>query len=158
MFRDILVAVDGSPGAEQALTDAIDLAESEHTRLTLITAVPQIPATGLLVPGVLTETALGPPTDTRSWRISGRGLAMRSRPAFVTPRGPRPGNCETVTADRNRSEAVAQRHRTGRLNVYRDHPQQRRSCDREVARRRDNDAIVPRHRRAGCVDVSCRFA
>jgi nucleotide-binding universal stress UspA family protein len=58
MFRDILVAVDGSPGAEQALTDAIDLAESEHTRLTLITAVPQIPATGLLVPGVLTETAL----------------------------------------------------------------------------------------------------
>ena len=40
------------------MTDAIDLAESEHTRLTLITAVPQIPATGLLVPGVLTENAL----------------------------------------------------------------------------------------------------
>jgi hypothetical protein len=107
---------------------------------------------------VASLAALGPPTDTRSWRISGRGLAMRSRPAFVTPRGPRPGNCETVTADRNRSEALAQRHRTGRLNVYRDHPQQRRSCDREVARRRDNDAIVPRHRRAGCVDLSCRFA
>ncbi len=55
MFRDILVAVDGSPAAEEALTDAIDLAESEHTRLTLISAVPQIPATGLMVPGAVTD-------------------------------------------------------------------------------------------------------
>jgi nucleotide-binding universal stress UspA family protein len=64
MFRNILVAVDGSPDAEQALTDAIDLAESEHTRLTLVTAVPQIPATGFLVPGAVTDDAIA---NTRAW-------------------------------------------------------------------------------------------
>ena len=64
MFRNILVAVDGSPDAAEALRDAIDLAESEHTRLTLLTAVPRIPATGLLVPGAVTDDAIA---DTRAW-------------------------------------------------------------------------------------------
>ena len=45
MFHNILVLVDGSPDAEQALTEAIDLAESEHTHLTVITAVTQLPST-----------------------------------------------------------------------------------------------------------------
>lgn len=51
MFHNILVAVDGSPDAELALTEAIDLAESEHTRLTLFTAVSQLPATAYLAAG-----------------------------------------------------------------------------------------------------------
>lgn len=63
MFRDILVAVDGSPDAEAALADAIDIAESEHARLTLITAVPQIPATGFLIPGAVTDDQVA---DTRA--------------------------------------------------------------------------------------------
>ena len=39
MFQNLLVAIDGSPDADRALTQAIDLAESEHARLTLFSAV-----------------------------------------------------------------------------------------------------------------------
>lgn len=51
MFHNILVAIDGSADADAALTHAIDLAESEHTRLTLITAVAELPATAYLMAG-----------------------------------------------------------------------------------------------------------
>jgi nucleotide-binding universal stress UspA family protein len=44
VFRNILVAVDGSPDSDQALAQAIDLAESEHSRLTLFSAVVMPPA------------------------------------------------------------------------------------------------------------------
>jgi nucleotide-binding universal stress UspA family protein len=48
MFHNILVAVDGSPDADQALTHAIDLARCQHARLTLMTAVVAPPATAYL--------------------------------------------------------------------------------------------------------------
>lgn len=65
MFRDILVAVDGSPEAELALAEAIDLAESEHTRLTLITGVPRPHAVAYIrLVGVPLEAL---EADARSW-------------------------------------------------------------------------------------------
>jgi nucleotide-binding universal stress UspA family protein len=51
MFHNILVAVDGSADADAALAHAIDLAESEHTRLTLMTAVAELPPTAYLMAG-----------------------------------------------------------------------------------------------------------
>lgn len=44
MFRNLLVLVDGSSHARQALTDAIELAEQSHGRLTLLTSVARVPA------------------------------------------------------------------------------------------------------------------
>lgn len=43
MFRNILVCVDGSSQSDQALSQAIDLADSEHSRLTIITAISRPP-------------------------------------------------------------------------------------------------------------------
>ncbi len=62
MFQNILVAVDGSRDAEQALTHAIDLAESEHARLSVVTVVEPLPWGAYMAPGApvgqLTEEAL----------------------------------------------------------------------------------------------------
>jgi nucleotide-binding universal stress UspA family protein len=73
VFLNILVALDGSAHADQALTQAIDLAESENSRLTLMTAVKEIPATTYLnaggMTGVLIEEA----------RAEAEGILRRAR-------------------------------------------------------------------------------
>jgi nucleotide-binding universal stress UspA family protein len=41
MFRNILISADGSPHAEEALRQAIDIAAAGNGRLTILTAVPK---------------------------------------------------------------------------------------------------------------------
>jgi nucleotide-binding universal stress UspA family protein len=55
MFHDILVAIDGSRDADQALMQAIDLAESEQARVTLFSAVVSPPSVAYA--GVSVEAA-----------------------------------------------------------------------------------------------------
>jgi nucleotide-binding universal stress UspA family protein len=65
MFHNILVAVDDSPDAEEALAQALDLAESEHTRLTLITGVPKLPSVSYV--GVTGVPPAQIEAEARSW-------------------------------------------------------------------------------------------
>src|SRR3954465_15225601 len=51
VYRNILVAVDGSPDGDAALAHASALARDQRARLTLLTAIPPIPATALLATG-----------------------------------------------------------------------------------------------------------
>ena len=74
MFHNILVAVDGSPDADEALTQAIDLAASEHTRLTLITGLEKLPS---IAYAGLTFGSL-PPIDDQA-QARAEGVLRRAR-------------------------------------------------------------------------------
>jgi nucleotide-binding universal stress UspA family protein len=69
MFRNILVATDGSPDADRALTQAIDLAESEHTRLTIFSAVVTPPTAAYIGGGGTVAAAFAADAKTETEKI-----------------------------------------------------------------------------------------
>jgi nucleotide-binding universal stress UspA family protein len=74
MFQNILVAVDGSPDADQALTQAIDLAESQHARLTLFSAVVTPPAAAYFGAGGAVAATLAGGAETETETILRRAV------------------------------------------------------------------------------------
>jgi nucleotide-binding universal stress UspA family protein len=76
MFQNILVAIDGSPDADQALTQAIDLAESQHARLTLFSAVVTLPAAAYIGGGGGVAAAFARDAATETEKIL-RGAVQR---------------------------------------------------------------------------------
>src|SRR5258706_16121672 len=57
MFRNIIVSIDGSPHADRALSEAIDIARAGNGRLTIFTAVQQLPTVAYWGPAAAAETA-----------------------------------------------------------------------------------------------------
>jgi nucleotide-binding universal stress UspA family protein len=94
VFLNILVAVDGSEHAAQALRTAAQLAQEEHARLTVITAVPSAPALAQMsAAGVaLTEVAdllgeagqhIRAQVDALPRDISVQSIVVRGQPVEV---------------------------------------------------------------------------
>jgi nucleotide-binding universal stress UspA family protein len=69
MFQNILVAIDGSPDAYQALTQAIDLAESEHARLTIFSAVVTPPTAAYIGGGGAVAAAFARDAETETEKV-----------------------------------------------------------------------------------------
>lgn len=89
MFRDILVAIDGSPHAARALVEAVDLAERDNARLTIMTTVPDPSAwllTGAAYGGSIDYVALNEETEREYQKLLDEAVSQVPQGVSATTR------------------------------------------------------------------------
>jgi nucleotide-binding universal stress UspA family protein len=74
MFHNILISYDGSPHAERALDEAIDLAQMAHARLTILTAVTRCPAWAYSGPSVAAAATLTTELENEAVHVQCRAV------------------------------------------------------------------------------------
>src|SRR3954471_12297581 len=104
VYRNILVAVDGSPDAEAALAHAGERARGQRGRLTLLTVIPPTPATALLATGA------APP---RSEVVRHYGELLRQAAASV----PADVSVTTLLVEGPPAKALIERARSGAFDL-----------------------------------------
>jgi len=89
VFRDILVAIDGSAHAARALAEAVDLAERDNARLTIMTTVPDLSAwllTGAAYGGEIDYVALNEESEREYRRLLDKAVSQVPPDVSVTTR------------------------------------------------------------------------
>jgi nucleotide-binding universal stress UspA family protein len=84
MFRNILVSIDGSTHADRVLIEAIDLAETAHAKLTILTAVVQPSPWAYVGSGGAAAQALNEELDHEAKKIHNRAIARLPEEMPVT--------------------------------------------------------------------------
>src|SRR3954452_21582137 len=85
MFRNVLVAYDGSDHAEKALREAIDIADSGNGRLTILTAICPPPRWTTSTPETLAAArTLGPELEERGTALLQHAVSLVPEAVPVT--------------------------------------------------------------------------